>query len=99
MKHQSVILLALVMPMSLFAIAQSQDQSPLGGLLKKAESAFNKQKSSGLTSDKIAAGLKEALKISTGKAVAQTGRPDGFLKNEAIKILLPSKLQTVSKGL
>ncbi|HWZ43701.1 MAG TPA: DUF4197 domain-containing protein [Candidatus Saccharimonadales bacterium] len=101
MKHRSVILLALAMMISLFARAQpqDQDQSPWGGLLKKAESALNKQKSGSLTSDKISAGLKEALKISTGKAVAQTGRPDGFLKNEAIKILLPPKLQTVSRGL
>jgi hypothetical protein len=29
--------------------------------------------------------------------VAVTGRPDGFLKNEAIKILLPEKLRTAGK--
>lgn len=53
----------------------------------------------GLSNDKISAGLKEALTVSTGKAVAVTGRPDGFLKNEAIKILLPDKLRTVEKGM
>ena len=41
----------------------------------------------------------EALRISTSNAVARTGRPDGFLKNEAIKILLPDKLRTVGKGM
>src|SRR5581483_1824274 len=34
-----------------------------------------------------------------GKAVALTGKPDGFLKNEAIRILLPPKLETVGKGM
>ncbi len=32
----------------------------------------------GLGNDKITAGLKEALKVSTGKAVAATGRPMAF---------------------
>jgi len=31
--------------------------------------------------------------------VAATGRPDGFLKNEAIKIVLPPRLQTAGRGL
>jgi hypothetical protein len=52
-----------------------------------------------LSTDKISAGLKEALTVSTGKAVAATGKPDGFLKNEAIKIPLPDKLRTAGKGL
>jgi hypothetical protein len=53
----------------------------------------------GLSNDKIVAGLKEALKVSTGKAVAATGKPDGFLKNEAIRILLPEKLRAVGQGM
>jgi Protein of unknown function (DUF4197) len=52
-----------------------------------------------IKTDKITAGLKEALKISTSKAIASTGRPDGFLKNEAIKILLPERLRSAGKGL
>jgi hypothetical protein len=54
---------------------------------------------SGLDDDKIVAGLKQALTVSTGKAVASTGRPDGFLKNAAIKIVLPPKLDTAGKTL
>ena len=37
--------------------------------------------------------------MSTGNAVARTGRTDGFLKNEAIKILLPDKLATIGRGM
>jgi hypothetical protein len=53
----------------------------------------------GLTDSKISAGLKEALTVSTGKAVAATGRTDGFFKNEAIKILLPDNLRRFENGM
>jgi hypothetical protein len=49
--------------------------------------------------EKVAAGLKEALDIGTGNAVASTSRVDGFFKNEAIKIPLPGELQKIDKGL
>jgi hypothetical protein len=52
-----------------------------------------------LTDDKIISGLKEALEVSTTKAVALTGRHDGFLKNESIRILLPPKLQSIGKSM
>lgn len=73
-------------------------QSPLDDLKKKADSVLGKRSGTeGLSDDKIIAGLKEALRVSTGQAVASAGCVDGFLKNEAIKILLPPKLQTVGK--
>lgn len=53
----------------------------------------------GLSDSKIIAGLKEALEIGTGNAVNLTGRVDGFFKNAAIKILMPSQLRTVEKTL
>jgi hypothetical protein len=46
-----------------------------------------------LTDTRIAEGLKEALKIGTGNAVDLTGRLDGYLANQAIKILLPDQVQ------
>jgi hypothetical protein len=75
-----------------YTLAQSQ----VDDIWKKAQSTLGTR---GLSSDKIAAGLKEALTISTGNAVKSTGRPDGFLRNLAIKILLPEKLRTVGKGM
>ena len=82
-----------------FLLLASLARGQLGDILKKADDALNQRSTAGLTDDKIIAGLKEALQVSTGKAVALTGKPDGFLKNEAIKILLPPKLQTVGKGM
>jgi hypothetical protein len=78
---------------SLPAAAQLDD------ILKKADDALNHRDVSSLSDDKIISGLKQALEISTSKAVATTGKPDGFLKNEAIKITLPPKLQSIGRGL
>jgi hypothetical protein len=90
-------ILLIVMSIATCCLAQTQ----LGDIWKKAQQTAQPTNPSGagLSSDKIAAGLKEALSVSTGKAVAATGKPDGFLKNEAIKILLPDKLRSVGQGL
>lgn len=87
-------LLTIVLALSsTFATAQLDD------ILKKADAALEHRDTSGLSDDKIIAGLKQALSVSTSKAVATTGKPDGFLKNAAIKIVLPPKLETVGRGL
>jgi hypothetical protein len=74
-------------------------QSPLDEIKKKIEEARRGNSTSNLSDDKVISGLKEALKVGTGRAVAETGKPDGFLKNAAIKILLPEKLRTAGKTL
>lgn len=71
----------------------------LDQVLKKADETLQHRDTSSLSDDKIIAGLKQALQVSTAKAVALTGRRDGFLKNEAIKIALPPKLEAVGRGL
>jgi hypothetical protein len=48
---------------------------------------------------KIGQALKEALQVGTSNAVSLTGKLDGYLKNAAIKILLPDKLQSLDRGL
>lgn len=84
----------------LFALATACfAQSPLDQIWKSATAQRSQTSADNLSNNKITAGLKEALKVSTTKAVAKTGRPDGFLKNPAIRILLPPKLQTAGRGL
>jgi Protein of unknown function (DUF4197) len=83
----------------LLAFTVVAQQSPLDELKRKIEEARRGKSSNSLTDDKVISGLKEALKVGTGRAVAATGRPDGFLKNAAIKILLPDKLRTAGKTL
>ena len=56
--------------------------------------------SAGAVSDvKIGSGLQEALRVGTENAVTQTGTADGFLLNNAIKILMPKTLQNIEKPL
>jgi uncharacterized protein DUF4197 len=88
-------LLAVALAFSCSALGFAQ----LDEAIKKADQALEHRDSSGLSDDKIVAGLKEALEISTSKAVAITGKHDGFLKNEAIRIFLPPKLESIGKGM
>src|SRR4030095_8025227 len=53
----------------------------------------------GLSDATIASGLKEACDVGTQNAISLTGRPDGYFQNAAIKILMPSPLQPIEKGL
>ena len=87
------VLIAIIV--SLCCSAQAQ----LDQILRKADESLNQRNTSGLSNDKIIAGLKQALQVSTAKAVAVTGKPGGFLKNQAIKIPLPPKLKTVGAGM
>ncbi len=52
-----------------------------------------------LTNADIAAGLRQALDFGIDKQVSKLTQPDGFYKNEMVKILLPAELQKVDKGL
>lgn len=67
-------------------------------ILKKISEATTKNSSS-LTTDEIALGLKEALNVGVHKSVAQLSNLDGFLKNEAIKIVMPPEAQRVEQTL
>ena len=52
-----------------------------------------------LTNTEIVAGLKEALTVGTDSTVAHLSAIDGYLKDQAIKILLPPEAQTITKNL
>ncbi len=93
------ILLGLFPALFTTLLAQTQSQSPLDEIKRRIEEATRGNKTNQLSDEKIVAGLKEALRVGTSNAVALTGRPDGFLKNAAIKILLPDKLRTAGKTL
>ncbi|MEM6682619.1 MAG: DUF4197 domain-containing protein, partial [Pseudomonadota bacterium] len=52
-----------------------------------------------LSNEDMIAGLKEALDVGARTVVSQLGRPDGFLKDEAIRIALPKSLQKADQTL
>jgi hypothetical protein len=53
----------------------------------------------GISSDQVTAGLKEALESGMQKAIAQLGQSNGFLTNITVKIPLPDQLKYIERGL
>ncbi len=53
----------------------------------------------GLSNGEIASGLKEALNKGIDKEVSKLMAPDGFFKDQMVKILLPKDLQKVDRAL
>jgi hypothetical protein len=51
----------------------------------------------GLDDSTIASGLKDALSIGAKNAVALVSKPNGYFGNEAIKILLPDKIEKATE--
>ena len=47
----------------------------------------------------VARGLKEALRVGTGRAVDRVSRQNGYLANEVIRIRLPEELQDMATAL
>ena len=89
--------LVITLPvLTLLLVLVCAGQSPWDQIRNKIANA---RPTAALSNDKIVAGLKEALTVSTRNAVASTGRPDGFFRNAAIKILVPQKLRSVGNGM
>lgn len=65
-------------------LQQVVNQLPQGGAIGNTE---------------IAQGLREALEMGIQKQVSKLTQPDGYLKNELVKITLPEELQKVDKTL
>ncbi len=65
-------------------LQQVVNQLPQGGAIGNTE---------------IAQGLREALEMGIEKQVSKLTQPDGYLKNELVKITLPEELQKVDKTL
>ena len=78
----------------LFLFSINSNAQGLQGLMKKATSLVT-ESGSGLSSQDIANGLKEALTIGAEKGCVNLSKPDGFFKNAALKILMPPEAQKV----
>jgi RNA binding exosome subunit len=83
----SVVLLTLLLAVS-FCYAGLLDD-----IFKKAPFLSSKQE---LDDSTVISGLKEALSIGTDKAVKEVSKIDGYMGNEAIKILMPENIQKVA---
>lgn len=75
--------------------AQNNPLKKLGGMVKSATGGG--ASGAGLSADQIAAGLKEALQVGAENSTAKLSSVDGFLKDAAVKILLPEEVQKLEK--
>lgn len=67
--------------------------------LDQIERRLGMGNASSLSDSKVASGLKEALRVGAANSVKLTGKTDGYFKNDAIKILMPSNLRPLERGL
>lgn len=94
------ILIIYVLLLSTMSCSAQQDSTKSGSILKKTTDILNSMKGSSngsLSSDQIVAGLKEALSIGAEKSANKLSSLDGFLKDAAVKILLPPEVQKIEK--
>lgn len=64
------------------------------GIINKVTNKDKSTKGS-LSTEEVVQGLKEALSVGAEKSASQLSNVDGYFKNAAIKILLPSEVQKV----
>ncbi len=74
------------------ALKKGLPQLPGGGGQSTGQPA-----GTGLDESTIVSGLKDALSIGTKNAVALVSKPNGYFGNEAIKILLPDKIEKAAE--
>ena len=94
LKHAIVLVCALGL-----AVPVTASSGQLDKLLKDIFPPGAAPSGAALSEARIAAGLKEALQIGTQNAVNLTGRVDGYLANEPIKILMPEELRRAERTL
>src|SRR5881398_1078835 len=98
----------LVLLFAAAAIFSSSEAQGINGFIKKVtkkDSSGNTGirkiipggSSTGLSTDEIASGLKEALSVGANNASQKLSTVDGFFKDAAIKILMPAEAQKVEK--
>lgn len=100
-----VLVLTLAMT-ALFGLADEEAKAGWlksgGDLLKQAAGQSSGTQTAGetsLASGDIVAGLKEALRVGSGRVVDRLGTADGFNADPRVHIPLPERLQTVHEAL
>jgi Protein of unknown function (DUF4197) len=86
--------LALVVCLTLTAAAGAGAQSLEDQL--KDRLLGNRSSTGNLSERDAAGGIKEALAQGVDRAVRQLGKPDGFFRDQAVKILVPEKVRKLA---
>ena len=79
--------------------SKSADSSTASTTKKSIKDIISGAKSGGLTTDEIAAGLKEALSVGAEQSGKKLSALDGYFGNAAIKVLMPEEAKKVEQKL
>ena len=90
MRRSAIILTACIAVATATAGAQSIEQQLKDRLLGPRSSTSN------LSERDASGGIKEALAQGVDRAIRQLGKPDGFFRDQAVKILVPEKLRRLA---
>ena len=74
---------------------KAQEKTTIGGLFKKASTAAKGGSQASLSTEEIAAGLKEALRVGAENSAGKLSTANGFFKDAAVKILIPEEMRKV----
>ena len=69
------------------------------GLFDRFKKLFTSSKQVSIDESTIITALKEAISIGTDNAIKSVSELDGYLSNQAIKILIPENFKMVTDGL
>lgn len=91
LNHSTRLILTLLIPLTLTACTEVELQRTLASLPAVMSAPVQ------LSTQEIAEGLKEALRVGSERVVSQVGQADGFNADPAIHIPLPQKLAEARK--
>ncbi|MDD3342603.1 MAG: DUF4197 domain-containing protein [Sulfurospirillaceae bacterium] len=86
----------LGLPLLLCASWQNTLQSVVETTAATPKTTSTSSSSSGLSQEYTSKGLKEALGLGVNQAISLLGKEGGFLNNSAVKIPLPSSMQSIA---
>jgi hypothetical protein len=90
--HRRSLVLALAAAPALLLPGDLLAQSALEGALQRLGS----RRGGSLSQGDAAGGIKEALAQGVDKSIRQLGRPDGFFRDAAVKILVPERIRQIA---
>ncbi len=89
----------LGMPQAQAQLFPKKSDSSQSSLKTSVTKLLGKSKGGSLSTDEIAAGLKEALSVGAQRGSDKLSAVDGFFKNAALKILMPPEAKKVEETL
>lgn len=91
---RKAIIILVILFIQIFSVHICQ-----AGLFGKFKKLFNSSTVESIDENTIVTALKDAISIGTDNAVKSVSELDGYMANQAIKILIPEKFKMVTDGL